>query len=180
MNIYKTDALEYVRTIEDQSINLVIIDPPYGLLSIGYKKVLHRELERVCSGQIIVYGTLSPKSRETWIGIDKTTAVYPWIKPETTKAPKLFPSNYWEIIMMFKERRMEEGLHNTQYSGIFSGRVVSKEHPWKKPIEDIERLIRLFTKEGDTVLDCFAGSGTVGEACERLNRIAYLCDIKGQ
>ena len=31
-------------------------------------------------------------------------------------------------------------------------------------------LIRLVSKEGDTVLDPFMGSGTTGVACKRLNR----------
>ena len=31
-------------------------------------------------------------------------------------------------------------------------------------------LIRLVSKEGDTVLDPFMGSGTTGAACEKLDR----------
>lgn len=43
-------------------------------------------------------------------------------------------------------------------------------HPTIKPLNIIQTLIQNSTKEGDTVLDCFMGSGTTGEACVRLNR----------
>lgn len=43
-------------------------------------------------------------------------------------------------------------------------------HPAEKPIELMERMIRNSTGEGDTVLDCFAGSGTTAVACVKINR----------
>ena len=43
-------------------------------------------------------------------------------------------------------------------------------HPTIKPINIIQNLISNSSKEGDTVLDCFMGSGTTGVACVRLNR----------
>ncbi|MFA5760063.1 MAG: site-specific DNA-methyltransferase, partial [Clostridia bacterium] len=39
-----------------------------------------------------------------------------------------------------------------------------------KPTELAERIIKLHTKENDTVLDCFMGSGFTGKACINLNR----------
>lgn len=47
-------------------------------------------------------------------------------------------------------------------------------HPTQKPLWIMERLVSLFTNEGDVVLDPFAGSGTTGVACEKLNR-NYIC-----
>ena len=43
-------------------------------------------------------------------------------------------------------------------------------HPTVKPLHLISWLIRLVSKEGDTVLDPFMGSGTTGVACKQLNR----------
>ena len=43
-------------------------------------------------------------------------------------------------------------------------------HPTIKPIDIIEKLIRNSSEEGNTVLDCFMGSGTTGVACKNLNR----------
>ena len=40
----------------------------------------------------------------------------------------------------------------------------------QKPLEMIERIIRLSSKEGDIILDPFMGSGTMGVACRNLGR----------
>ena len=50
-------------------------------------------------------------------------------------------------------------------------------HYTPKPIKALERIILAHTKEGDMVLDCFAGSGTVGIACKNLNRNSILIEI---
>jgi hypothetical protein len=49
-------------------------------------------------------------------------------------------------------------------------------YPTQKPLGIIERLVRLHSHPGDTVLDFFAGSGTIGEACGKLGRDFILVD----
>jgi len=48
------------------------------------------------------------------------------------------------------------------------------EHPTQKPIALIERIVTIFSNEKDTVLDCFAGSGTTAVACQKLDR-SFIC-----
>ena len=43
-------------------------------------------------------------------------------------------------------------------------------HPTIKPLHIIKNLIINSSLEGDTVLDCFMGSGTTGVACKELGR----------
>lgn len=43
-------------------------------------------------------------------------------------------------------------------------------HPTIKPLEIIKNLIINSSNEGDTILDCYMGSGTTGVACKELNR----------
>jgi len=43
-------------------------------------------------------------------------------------------------------------------------------HPTQKPIKLMERIVTLFTNEGDTILDFCMGSGSTGVACKNLNR----------
>jgi len=43
-------------------------------------------------------------------------------------------------------------------------------HPTQKPIELLEYLVKTYTNENDTVLDCCMGSGSTGVACINLNR----------
>lgn len=47
-------------------------------------------------------------------------------------------------------------------------------HPTQKPVELFEYLIKTYSNEGDTILDCCAGSGTTAEACLNTNR-NYIC-----
>jgi site-specific DNA-methyltransferase (adenine-specific) len=43
-------------------------------------------------------------------------------------------------------------------------------HPSQKPLELMERLVRLTTNPGDLILDCFAGSGSTLVACRKQER----------
>lgn len=43
-------------------------------------------------------------------------------------------------------------------------------HPTQKPLKLMERIVSLYTNEGDTVLDFCMGSGSTGVACTNLNR----------
>lgn len=49
-------------------------------------------------------------------------------------------------------------------------------HPTEKPVKLFEYLIKTYTNEGDTVLDCCAGSGTTAVACKNLNRNYILIE----
>lgn len=52
----------------------------------------------------------------------------------------------------------------------FSNAARDNIHPTQKPVALLEYLVKTYTDEGDTVLDCTMGSGTTGVACGRLNR----------
>lgn len=53
-----------------------------------------------------------------------------------------------------------------------------KIHPTQKPVELLEKLISIFTDEGDVVIDPCAGSGSTLIAAENLNRKAFGFEIK--
>jgi len=59
----------------------------------------------------------------------------------------------------------------------FVGKNENVGHPAQKPIQVIEPLVLMTTKEGDTVLDPMCGSGTTGVVCQALRRRAILCDV---
>lgn len=54
----------------------------------------------------------------------------------------------------------------------FSGASMRSErqHPTQKPVELLKYLIQTYSKETDTILDPFMGSGTTLVACKHLNR----------
>ena len=51
-------------------------------------------------------------------------------------------------------------------------------HPTQKPVAVLERLIEIFTDEGDVVIDPCAGSGTTLIAARNLNRKSYGFEIE--
>lgn len=53
-------------------------------------------------------------------------------------------------------------------------------YPTQKPLGILERIVRVHSNKGDTVLDFFAGSGTTGEACAKLERNFVLVDSSTQ
>lgn len=58
------------------------------------------------------------------------------------------------------------------------GKDIPKIHPTQKPVNLLKQLIKIFTNEGDVVIDPCAGSGSTLRACMELNRSCYGFEIK--
>lgn len=56
--------------------------------------------------------------------------------------------------------------------------IINKIHPTQKPLKLLERLIELFTDEGDVIIDPVAGSGSTLVAAIKNNRKAFGFEIK--
>lgn len=54
----------------------------------------------------------------------------------------------------------------------------AKIHPTQKPVSVLKKLIKIFTDEGDVVIDPVAGSGSTLRACAELKRSCYGFEIK--
>lgn len=50
-------------------------------------------------------------------------------------------------------------------------------HPSEKPFELIEKLVKMYSNEGDLVLDTFSGSGVVAHVCKYHKREFIACEI---
>lgn len=206
--IVNGDCVNFISKIEDDSIDLICIDPPY---EINYNnldwdksdqlnwKFLFQEFKRVLSprGNLIIF--------QGWSNVCETIS----------EGKQLFLLKNWIIYDRIKGRGAKTNLVSTRedilwftsseeytYNKIFSSilkktkgmgekngspyRAMSNiwsdispivpwskdrvDHPTQKPISLLERIITIFSNEGDVVLDCFAGSGTTAIACENLNR----------
>lgn len=66
----------------------------------------------------------------------------------------------------------------------FESRLCTKperlNHPTQKPIGIIKHIIKIASNPNDLVLDCFAGTGTIGIACLLLNRKYFLVENNKQ
>ena len=63
----------------------------------------------------------------------------------------------------------QKEMHNFIQTPICMGKERSK-HPTQKPKKVLAHLVNLFTDKNDWILDCYAGSGTLAEAANELNR----------
>lgn len=50
-------------------------------------------------------------------------------------------------------------------------------HPTQKPVGMLADILKDFSEENNSILDCFGGSGSTLIACEQLNRICYMCEL---
>lgn len=118
-----------------------------------------------------------------WILRSKIT----WVKknpmPESVKNR---PTNATEEVFMFAKSPTyfynpngvrEESGANLRNHWILSPDSSRSGHPATFPRELARRCILLGSREGDTVLDPFSGSGTTGIAANELNRKAILIEL---
>lgn len=50
-------------------------------------------------------------------------------------------------------------------------------HPTQKPVGMLADILKDFSEENDSVLDCFGGSGSTLIACEQTNRTCYMAEL---
>lgn len=86
--------------------------------------------------------------------------------------------NYQEMKTLNGGKQMRSVWHFPICSGGARKRAGDgkKLHTTEKPLALLDRIIRSSTKEGDMVLDPFAGTGTTGEAALRLGRRFFLIE----
>ena len=195
------DCLELMKEIPDNSIDLVVIDPPYLIkqgggcildgkkrkhfdeleqakLTKGFDKDVLRELVRVMK-RINIYIWCNKNQLRQYIDffedLNCTTELLTWHKtnPVPTCNNKYLSDT--EYLLFFREKGVKVyGKYATKrkyYVTPTNKRDKDKYgHPTIKPLEIIENLIINSSKEDDTVLDCFMGSGTTGVACINTNR----------
>jgi site-specific DNA-methyltransferase (adenine-specific)/modification methylase len=80
-----------------------------------------------------------------------------------------------QTIKYFRERKQQD-LLGVYYYPVVAGKERT-DHPTQKPIKIITEWILDTTREGDTVLDPFMGSGTTGVACVQTGRNFIGCEI---
>lgn len=77
-----------------------------------------------------------------------------------------------EYIILMREKGTYFSKHKDldDYRKLFITNCRRGVHPAEKPVELIRRYIRVASQPGDTILDCFMGSGTTGVACAKEER----------
>jgi site-specific DNA-methyltransferase (adenine-specific) len=180
--LYLGDCMELMAALPDKSIDLAIVDPPYG--SANDKKVKHAtgggrftkygdgakpwdiapkpeyfaELFRVSNYQIIFGGNYFslPPSRNFIV----------WRKH--------IPENFTMAMAEYLWTNFPGNAKVFQFTSNESGRI----HPTQKPVALYKCLLSKYAKPGWKILDTHFGSGSIAVACNELgfNLIASEID----
>lgn len=184
------DALEQLKRLPSNSVDLVILDPPYPDLE-KYRAVGTTTRLKKNWYNIITYDYLDEVLKEVDRVLKKNRHVYIWANYESLFNIHELAKKRWRYanILIWDKDRMGMGYHyrhQAEYvlfyekgdrklnrlnvSNIFREKIRDKQHPSQKPLGMTKTLIELSTKEGEVVLDPFMGSGVSGVAAIQLGR----------
>ena len=190
IQLFKGDCLEVMKEFPNCSIDLTITDPPYGIDltpqresgkfkntkvinddNLDWLPKLVDELYRVSKNVVCVFCG--------WQTIDKFKIAFEkkfivknvlvWNKDWFGMGNNYRPN--YELILLLCKTNVKTKSNNK--SNILTYRRMSPQkmkHSCEKPVPLLEDLITELSEENDTVLDCFMGSGSTGEASLKNNR----------
>ena len=178
------DALDLIKLIPDNSVDVVLTDPPYGLSKDGIRN----------DADLTTFYRILPECYRVLKNDSFFITFF-----STKLLPKLFENNpfeyFWQIVLYCPEGRVKSPIGYTKYMSTFvfkkgnpkiphlgrdifvdtPGKMVEPDegyidHPTPKPKHFIRGILKMFTREDDIVLDPFIGSGSTAVACIQLNR----------
>lgn len=182
------DCLDYMRTLPDKSIDLILTDPPYGIgASMRVKewkgvrakqrdyackdwdlaapsKEYFEEMRRVSKNQIIWGGNYFAEhlgNSPCWIVWNKMNGA----------------NDFADCELAWTSFKGAVRLFEYVWQGMRQGDMKNKEdrvHPTQKPVPLFLWLQEKYSEPGQTVLDPFSGSGTTAIAAHRLGR-QFVC-----
>lgn len=204
MQLYQQDAVEWLSSLTDNSIDLLITDPPYESLEKHRKIGTTTRLKNSKSSsnqwfdifpnqrfQTLLeqaYRVLKPNSH-FYLFCDQETMFY--IKPIAEQAGfKFWKPIVWdkvaigmgyhyraryEFILFFEKGKRK--LANLSIPDVLEFKRVYRGYPTEKPVPLIKILIEQSSVVGDIVVDPFFGSGSTLIAAQQLQRQAWGNDI---
>lgn len=227
ITLWHGDCLELMGQVEDQSIDMILCDLPYGTTACKWDSVIPFEplwahYKRIIKPRGAVVLTGSQPFTSILVMSNPDWFKYEWIWEKSSAGgfldAKFRPLKSHENAVVFSPAGCSngsnpamtynpqmtdgkpyvmhrEGLIGTQTSrsnvqrsnAIYDGKRYPKSvlrfshdkgglHPTQKPVDLFAYLIRIYTNEGETVLDNCSGSGTTGIAAIRTGRKAILIE----
>ena len=184
------------KLINEQKINLTLTDPPYNIgfnynaikdkqSSEAYLETMKTVFDQVSMNNVIL--TCGPQNLDIWYKIKKPTDIGIWRKPNSRSGASAFHFRRCEPILFYgkfakrtddyfeysrEDSKELEQVENEK--GV--GRAYEKYSPFK-PVNLWRDIIESYSKQNETVLDPFLGTGTSVIACEQTNRICYGMEL---
>ena len=210
VNLYNGDCLSLMRQMPEKSVDLVVTDPPYDIetsgaglykqedkqyvkelvgMKDGFSEEILDELCRVMK-KINIYIFCSQKQIIPLLDYFVKRKgcnwnILSWHKSNPIPACGNKYLTDTEFILFFREKGVKVygsfDTKKTYYVTPLNQKDKKKYgHPTCKPEEIVKNLIVNSSKEGDTVLDCFMGSGTTGAVCVGIARSFIGMEIDTQ
>ncbi|MBE3654818.1 DNA-methyltransferase [Vibrio navarrensis] len=204
MQVFKEDAVEWLSTLADASVDLVITDPPYESLE-KHRKIGTTTRLKVSKASSNQWFQIFPNERfesllqEVYRVLTKNSHFYLFcdqetmfvIKPIAEKVGfKFWKPIVWdkvtigmgyhyrarhEYILFFEKGKRK--LNDLGVPDILQSKRVYRGYPTEKPVDLLEVLISQSSTEDELVMDPFFGSGSTLVAAKKLNRNYIGCDI---
>lgn len=196
--IYNREAIGYLETLPNNSIDATIIDPPYLYKILGgggkscfgdtIKKINHG-LEELRDGfDFEIFEVLKQKQKKFNLFVFCNNAliskIMAWGEANNYSTTLLvwhkinavpFSNGTWrqdlEFIVHIREKSATFKGGVSLKSKVFTYPMVANQiHPTQKPLDIIRKLIRVCSHENDLIFDGFMGSGTTAIAYIEENR----------
>lgn len=194
--LYLGNALAILPTLPDESVDLLLTDPPYGINYISKSKSLalrkiagdkgkeaYELLDNVLALAVKklkpnrhvfiftnfqAYEFMAPIVRKYFT--QKGALV--WVKNNGTRGDvkATFSRAHEDIIHAQTGRRWLFGKRDFDVLNFKRVATQHMRHPTEKPVELLKYLIEKSTLPGEVVLDPFMGSGSTGEAAKETRR----------
>lgn len=190
--IKQGDCLELMKDIPKKSIDMILADLPYGILSteswdicLPFNRLWEQYLRIIKdNGAIALFGQEPFSSRLRLSNVRWYRYDWIWEKsqPGGFKLSHSRPLRSYETISIFYKKQApyhppldsQDRFDNSQKFPKdilhFSNRRKKSYHPTQKPVRLLEYLIETYTNEQDVVLDNTMGSGSTGVAALETNR----------
>lgn len=179
--IYQGDCLALIKQIDDESINLVLTDPPYGINKEGianddsldtYYNILP-EIYRVLQDRSFFICFVSIGRLPEFF--NNNPFDYRWMFIQYINNGMVRGSigfNRFICVLIFQkgDAKLTKPMQDVYEMSTSSQECAKREHPTQKDVNVVRRLIETFSKPEDIVLDPFAGSGTTLLGCKHIGR----------
>lgn len=189
------DVRTVLPTIESGQIDVIVTDPPYGVGadSFGDQQFLNHEYDdskdtwrelsvllakesyRICKPEAHAYVFCDIRFWPQLTALFELAGWDVWATPliwdkgnmGLLPRPEHGPRRCYEAILYAIKGKKKV---NAVYHDVIRIPTTGKErHAAEKPVELYEELLKRSVKPGDNILDCFAGSGPIFPAANRLN-----------
>ena len=171
-----------------KQFNRIKISKDFGKWDLPQTSTLLRAIEefyrtlRVGGTAIIFYDMWKIQELRGWmesVGFRMIRKIE-WVKsnPVPLNQHKTYLGNACELAIV-GTKGAKPTFHGKYDNGLYTCPVRNggkRIHPTQKPLSLIEELIRKHSNAGDSVMDCFLGSGTTALAAEILGRTAFGCE----